>query len=322
MSAQVPNRTADAAAGANSVKRKAEDSEDGPERKIPKSDQVPNTTEPCISDVAEQIDMSPKGRALRLEQNRKAAMESRRRKKIMIEELQRSVVFFSRANGALRHQNDDLTRLLMKARSYIGDLEAGKKEGMASSMTVTQTTSVESGVREQMETSLDQAHAEAVAAQAAYESQGFPAAAARAAAQTMSGTSLLAEIPVAAAPAPPTAIPPMQTGATMQAMANFQQAATAAMQAAIQGMQCIPGVNMSLLAAAPVGANAQQAFTDTMTALAMQQVAHAAAAAAGQRFAAHAGMAFMTHPMLAWQPPYDQRAPAEEPKDPPKDKPE
>jgi hypothetical protein len=207
MSAQVPNRTADAAAGANSVKRKAEDSEDGPERKIPKSDQVPNTTEPCISDVAEQIDMSPKGRALRLEQNRKAAMESRRRKKIMIEELQRSVVFFSRANGALRHQNDDLTRLLMKARSYIGDLEAGKKEGMASSMTVTQTTSVESGVREQMETSLDQAHAEAVAAQAAYESQGFPAAAARAAAQTMSGTSLLAEIPVAAAPAPPTAIP-------------------------------------------------------------------------------------------------------------------
>jgi hypothetical protein len=60
---------------------------------------------------------------VRLEQNRKAARESRRRKKIMIEELQRSVVFFSRANGTLKHQNDELQRLLLNAQSRISNLE-------------------------------------------------------------------------------------------------------------------------------------------------------------------------------------------------------
>ena len=37
-----------------------------------------------------------KTRAMRLEQNRKAARESRKRKKVLVEELQRSVIFFSR----------------------------------------------------------------------------------------------------------------------------------------------------------------------------------------------------------------------------------
>ena len=64
-----------------------------------------------------------KAREVRLEQNRKAARESRRRKKIMIEELQRSVVFFSRANGTLKHQNEELQRLLLNAQSRISSLE-------------------------------------------------------------------------------------------------------------------------------------------------------------------------------------------------------
>lgn len=99
-----------------------------------------------------------------------------------------------------------------------------------------------------------------------FETQGFPAQAARAAAQTLNSGAL----------------PPMQPGATMQAMANFQQAAAAAMQAAMQGMH---GVNAMHLAVTPApGQNAQQAFTDTMTALAMQQAA-----------AAHMGAAFMGH---------------------------
>lgn len=136
---------------------------------------------------------------------------------------------------------------------------------------------------------MEQAEAEAVATQALYESQGFSAAAARQAAQTMKGSGTT---PTSA----DSAIPDMQTGATMQAMASFQQAATAAMQAAMQGINhAIPGVSMSQLAATPAGANAQQAYTDTMTALAMQQ---AAAAAAGQQF----GMQpFMANPMFAWQ---------------------
>lgn len=51
-----------------------------------------------------------------MEQNRKAARESRRRKKTMIEELQRSVIFFSRANSTLKQQNDELSRLLCQAQ--------------------------------------------------------------------------------------------------------------------------------------------------------------------------------------------------------------
>ena len=64
-----------------------------------------------------------KAREVRLEQNRKAARESRRRKKIMIEELQRSVVFFSRANTSLKTQNDELQRMLLSAQSRISGFE-------------------------------------------------------------------------------------------------------------------------------------------------------------------------------------------------------
>lgn len=51
-------------------------------------------------------------RKKRLELNRKAAQESRRRKKLRIEELQRSVVFLTRENGELREQNDLLRQML------------------------------------------------------------------------------------------------------------------------------------------------------------------------------------------------------------------
>ena len=67
---------------------------------------------------------SKKARETRLEQNRKAARESRRRKKVMIEDLQRSVIDFSRANGALKHQNDELTRLLMQAQNQVAIIES------------------------------------------------------------------------------------------------------------------------------------------------------------------------------------------------------
>lgn len=220
-------------------------------------------------------DRSNKGRAIRLEQNRRAARESRRRKKVMIEELQRSVIFFSRANGTLKQQNDELTRLLMQAHAQVkiaasteGESEAtGNITSLAPTAAIEVSAKTEAAASQQPQQQQQQFfqqeqqnQAQAVATQALYESQGYPAAAARAAAHTMS-------------------MPPMQPGATMQAMANFQQAAAAAMQAAMQGMH---GVSLQQMTAVSSGSTStSQDYTDTMTALAMQQ---AAAAHLGQQF--------------------------------------
>jgi hypothetical protein len=190
----------------------------------------------------------------------------------------KQVIFFSRANGALKQHNDELMHLLVQAQSMTAD-------GEQISSARVHDPIASNGMKDLME----QAEAEAVATQALYESQGFSAAAAREVAQTMKGTgSKTGNVD--------SAIPDVQTGATMQAMASFQQAATAAMEAAMQGIShAIPGLNMSQLAATPVGANAQQAYTDAMTAMAMQQ---AATTTAGQQL----GMqSFMMNPMFAWQ---------------------
>lgn len=238
-----------------------------------------------------------KAREIRLEQNRKAARESRKRKKIMIEELQRSVIFFSRANSTLKQQNDNLTRLLLQAQSQVNTSEASANA--AEQQQVTLKTEGEA-VPPVGTSSNEQAEAQAVATQAVYESQGFPAAAARAAAQTMNASGQATSIATTTTAQPGQPFPTMQTGATMQAMANFQQAAAAAMQSAMGQMQSIPGVNMNQIAAQPVGTNAQQAYTDTMTALAMQQAA--AAAASGQQFVMAPGAVPFIHPqMVAWQ---------------------
>uniref|UniRef100_A0A7S2YRK0 BZIP domain-containing protein n=1 Tax=Entomoneis paludosa TaxID=265537 RepID=A0A7S2YRK0_9STRA len=227
-----------------------------------------------VKPAAQEDPKTKRGREIRLEQNRKAARESRRRKKVMIEELQRSVIFFSRANGTLKQQNDDLTRLMMQAQMQIAAIESHKESAASAPAAAAVPTpapakpeeaakpaAAEAQKMEDNQQKAEQAQANAVATQAVYETKGYPAAAARAAAQAMTGT-----------------MESCTTGATMQAMANFQQAAAAAMQMAMGQMQNVPGVNMSQLAAAPAGTNAQQAYTDTMTALAMQQAAAAAAA--------------------------------------------
>ena len=56
-----------------------------------KSDENDGTEPP-----AKRAKNPDKTRQMRLEQNRKAARESRKRKKVLVEELQRSVIFFSR----------------------------------------------------------------------------------------------------------------------------------------------------------------------------------------------------------------------------------
>ena len=248
----------------------------------------PDGTTVTTTTITTTVDNTKKGRDIRLEQNRKAARESRKRKKVMVEELQRSVVFFSRANNTLKQQNEELTRLLLQAQEQTKNVTAGTSTtevkadviahdpvapAIVAAVASTTATVEHDSLNEQ------QKNAEIVATQALYESQGFPAAAARAAAQAMNSTgsatlgfdNFTAASRSSAMMVPP---PPMQPGATMQAMANFQQAAAAAMQAALQGMTGING--MSLLQSVlqpPPGNMTQHSFTDTMTAIAMQQAA-------------------------------------------------
>jgi hypothetical protein len=68
-------------------------------------------------------DMKTRKRKERLEQNRISARESRKRKKTMIEELQRTVITLSKENKELNERNEQLRRQLMeigaKVRSFI-----------------------------------------------------------------------------------------------------------------------------------------------------------------------------------------------------------
>ena len=170
------------------------------------------------AEVSEQLKKTSsaavsKGRELRLAQNRKAARESRRRKKGMLEELQSSRTFFFTANRALKQQNEDLTRLLQDAHAELAKL--GKK-----------VPPLDLGVAKPLKTGGG--------------NQGG-AANASSAGHLLPGLSPLVEgtIMQTALSFQPQGLPVMQPGATMQAMANFQQAATAAMQPAAQGMHAL-----------------------------------------------------------------------------------
>lgn len=68
-------------------------------------------------------------RKARLDANRIAARESRKRKKVLVEELQRSVIFFSRANGQLKQKNEELERMLIQAQSQIVSAKTGESSG-------------------------------------------------------------------------------------------------------------------------------------------------------------------------------------------------
>ena len=163
----------------------------------------------------------PKAREIRLEQNRKAARESRRRKKVMVEELQRSVIFFTRTNCTLKQQNDEFQRLLVTAQAKIQSMKqcesdstkyfneeiekptdnsnsrsgsntntpvqeavsAGRSEvATANALTTAQSQAT---FQYQVQNTAQAQAAHAAATQAMYESKGFPPAAARAAAQTL-----------------------------------------------------------------------------------------------------------------------------------------
>ena len=112
----------------------------------------------------------------------------------MIEELQRSLVFFSRANSTLKQQNEELSRLLRDAQTKVAAMSSGAN---TDSSPVNENSAI-----------------------SPLEGQGT----------VHVGTGVLL------APAVKADLPPMQTGATMQAMANFQQAVATAMKAAVKGI--------------------------------------------------------------------------------------
>ena len=113
----------------------------GPLRKRVKQDEiedhmvvppVPSSIPPLSQQILQQVNAqnqavaptpAAKSREIRLEQNRKAARESRRRKKVMVEELQRSVIFFSRANQVLKQQHDEYSRMLAQAQATIAQMQ-------------------------------------------------------------------------------------------------------------------------------------------------------------------------------------------------------
>ena len=64
--------------------------------------------------VVEDEEVKNRKRRERLEQNRVSARESRKRKKTMIEELQRTVITLSRENKDLNDRNETLRRQLME----------------------------------------------------------------------------------------------------------------------------------------------------------------------------------------------------------------
>lgn len=161
-------------------------------------------------------------RSKRLEQNRQAAVESRRRKKHMVEELQRSVQYYSRANATLKSQNAELERQLLVAKQRTMVREKPKstdtgtgintasakvstvhpqekhvsppKESMPEAETSEQSTihhvsrpySALIGAASRSDTERQAQQAQYAATQALYKSMGYPAGAARVAASTFS----------------------------------------------------------------------------------------------------------------------------------------
>ena len=66
--------------------------------------------------------MKARKRKERLEQNRISARESRKRKKTMIEELQRTVITLSKENKELNERNETLRRQLMEIGAKVRSL--------------------------------------------------------------------------------------------------------------------------------------------------------------------------------------------------------
>ena len=178
--------------------------------------EIPTTTTPMTPRLEETtgittladaaVDTNHISRVVRLEQNRKAASESRKRKRILLDELQRSVIFFTRANDTLKQQNQNLQTLLQQAQNQIKNMdkkndESNIEEAKATTATATPSEhSTQDSCNSHNNEDTVKVHLPIVIppAQASLQISNF--------------------------------LNTVETGATIQAMTNFQQAASAAMK--------------------------------------------------------------------------------------------
>lgn len=79
--------------------------------------------------IAETEEERDRKRKERLEQNRLSARESRKRKKAMIEELQRTVITLSRDNKELNDKNEQLRRQLLDIGTKVRTAMLSKARG-------------------------------------------------------------------------------------------------------------------------------------------------------------------------------------------------
>jgi predicted RNase H-like nuclease (RuvC/YqgF family) len=82
-------------------------------------------------------DVKARKRKERLEQNRISARESRKRKKTMIEELQRTVITLSRENKELNERNEQLRRQLMEIGTKVRVVRESKIRQLSQTMSMT-----------------------------------------------------------------------------------------------------------------------------------------------------------------------------------------
>ena len=121
----------------------------------------------------------------RLQANRILAVESRRRKREIIDELQKSVAFFARSNAALRQKGIELERQVLLAKQRLVIAEKGLPLPPLSAQDQASLLRLFNAPAQDTE----QAQAAHFAAtQAMYKSKGFPPAAARQAASTFAAS--------------------------------------------------------------------------------------------------------------------------------------
>ena len=81
---------------------------------------APTTTEKLMNRTKRRG--PKKSKEQKLEENKIAARESRKRKKVFMEEMQRSLVFYSKSNATLKAENEELKRRLAQAEAKIQEL--------------------------------------------------------------------------------------------------------------------------------------------------------------------------------------------------------
>lgn len=223
----------------------------------------------------------------RLEQNRRAAKVSRERKKFMVDELQRSVTVFKSANASLKVQNEELVRLIGLAQK-LADEGVSKQVPKKGSKSKKEKVAIHIKDDQTVPSTLSSNAVTPLPLVKSIDTSKVSGNFVTSDPSTESSTSQ-------AAPTNPNAI--------MQAMSNFQQAATDAMYAAMQARQQNPTGVSAESVSHPIP-DAQQAYMDTMAALAIQNslaAANADGSSPDSSSVMLGSLPFKMGPFFTWQ---------------------